>query len=92
MGHLPDIGDTPPSQKLNASDLRSFSFCRRAWYLDRTAVSSSLSPQRQHGLEDHLSHADAATKSFATNQFSVVLLLLGLIGLLTAAIFNWLAK
>ena len=42
-----------------ASELRDFAFCRRAWFLERHGVETTLTDAREAGVADHLYRATA---------------------------------
>jgi len=92
---------------ITASELRSFAFCKRSWFLEREGNSSALAAERERGVEDHLVHAeattrlanevqgaaaDAAARLATTNQMASVLLLLGAAGILATVAIWWLSR
>jgi CRISPR/Cas system-associated exonuclease Cas4 (RecB family) len=54
----------PPEEMVNASELREFIFCERAWFLNRQGfrVSPDALAQRAAGMVFHETRARAATK------------------------------
>lgn len=55
----------PPAQRreINASELKAFSFCRRAWYLEQIGTPSEIEDQRRSGTIDHQQHAEHVERS-----------------------------
>ena len=57
-----------PKPYIRASDVGTFLYCRRAWYLSQQDVPSVLEPERIKGSAFHLQHGDrvrAATRAAA---------------------------
>ena len=54
----------PPEEMINASELREFLFCERAWFLSRAGhrVSAQAGAQRAAGIEFHEARAGAASR------------------------------
>jgi hypothetical protein len=76
---------------VRASDLKSFSFCQRAWFLERQGLSPSSSEDRNRGAADHLDHSAAAQRMVQTQKTSAVLFVVGLVGL-AAALLWWIIR
>jgi hypothetical protein len=79
------------NRNINASEIRSFAFCERAWFLEREGQHSTLEQERARGVRDHDWHGDAIARAGAANRFSSGLLILGLIGL-AAALLWWFSR
>jgi hypothetical protein len=54
----------PPEDMVNASELREFLFCERAWFLSRQGhrVSAQAEAQRAAGIVFHEARAGAASR------------------------------
>jgi hypothetical protein len=48
---------------INASELRTFGFCRRAWYLEQIGTPSEIEDQRRSGTVDHQHHAERVVRA-----------------------------
>jgi len=64
--NLPQNGERlfPPEDMVNASELREFLFCERAWFLSRQGyrVSAKAEAQRAAGIVFHEARAGAASR------------------------------
>jgi len=76
---------------VRASDLKSFSFCQRAWFLERQGRSPASSEDRNRGTTDHHNHSHAVERMVQTQKYSSVLFLVGLAGL-AAALLWWIIR
>jgi hypothetical protein len=76
---------------VRASDLKSFSFCHRAWFLERQGLSPASSEDRNRGTVDHQNHSAAAQRMVQVQRYSKVLFLVGLVGL-AAALLWWIIR
>ena len=91
MHQAPDSRDgisCPTGEMINASELREFVFCERAWWLSRQGyvVSAKAQQQRAAGVTFHERRAGAARRgSNAQALWWAILLML-------AALALWLAK
>lgn len=70
---------------INASEVGTFLYCRRAWAFQREGAPSTREPERQAGTAYHVRHGErvatderTATLSRALLVIAVVLLLFGL--------------
>ena len=80
-----------PERPINASEIKSFAFCARAWFLEREGLPSDLETERARGVSDHRRHGIAAARADAAGRLSSALLILGLAGL-AVAVFWWLSR
>jgi hypothetical protein len=82
----------PPEQMVNASELREFIFCERAWFLNRQGfrVSPDALAQRAAGMVFHETRARAATKGRSQQAlwWALVLALLGVALLVLKALMD----
>jgi hypothetical protein len=69
---------------IRASELRTFSFCRRAWFLERRGIVSALQSARTFGTTDHQQHRQAAAHATAAARASSALLIAGVIAFAVA--------
>jgi hypothetical protein len=67
----------PPEDIVNASELREFLFCERAWFLSRKGflVSANAELQRAAGIEFHQERAVAANRGRSPWPFRWALIL-----------------
>jgi hypothetical protein len=73
---------------VRASDLKSFSFCQRAWFLERQGLSPASSEDRDGGNADHYNHSQAAQQMVQTQRYSRAFFFVGFAGF--AAALLWL--
>jgi hypothetical protein len=78
-----------PSRYIRASELGSFTFCRRAWFLERQDQATTLTQARAIEALDHAERANAVPKAPATARLSVLLLVLGIAGIVCAILMAW---
>jgi hypothetical protein len=69
----------PPEDMVNASELREFLFCERAWFLSRHGfrVSARAEAQRAAGIVFHEARAGAASRGRSPWVFWLAVLLAG---------------
>jgi hypothetical protein len=71
----------PPQEMINASELREFIFCERAWALTRQGLRVSLEQQKRRalGVRFHETRAVAANRSRSPRIFwcAIILILAG---------------
>lgn len=70
---------------IRASEIRSFSFCRRAWFLERRGAVSALQSAQTFGTADHQEHGEAATRATAAVRATSALLIGGVVALAVVA-------
>jgi hypothetical protein len=75
-----------PPRYIRASELGSFAFCRRAWFLERQGQPTTLTQARSIGAADHAERALAVQRAPSTARLSVFLLVLGIVGIACAAL------
>lgn len=71
---------------INASEVGTYLFCRRAWAFQREGAPSSREPERQAGTAHHVRHGERIAAGERTGGIArallvvaVILLLLGLL-------------
>ena len=74
-----------PRRLISASELGSFAFCRRAWYLERVGQATTLAPERAAGMADHVAHQAAVADNETTARASRALIVAGLAAVVAAA-------
>ena len=69
-----------PEDMINASELREFLFCERAWFLSRAGhrVSTQAEAQRAAGIEFHEARAGAASRGQNPRTFCLAMILAGI--------------
>ena len=81
MLNPPQNGDPlfAPEDMINASELREFVFCERAWFLNREGfrVSAEGQAQRAAGIDFHEARAGAAGRGRDPRVFWLAVLLAG---------------
>ena len=77
---------------VTASELKSFAFCRRAWFLERQGAESALVSERARGRADHVSHGGAVQQANLGRRVATLLFVLGLAGITAAVLLWWLAR
>jgi hypothetical protein len=70
---------------IRASELATFSFCERAWHLERKGAQSALQKERAEGSADHQRQNAVLESALMTERASSLLLILGCVGLAIAA-------
>ena len=75
-----------------ASELKSFDFCRRAWFLERQGAESTLVSERARGQADHESHGHVVQQGNLGRRTATLLFVLGLAGIAAAALLWWFAR
>ncbi len=59
-----------PSRYIRVSEVNTFLYCRRAWYLGRRGVRSSLEPERDSGIAYHRAHGELVHAAQLTARIS----------------------
>jgi hypothetical protein len=77
---------------ITASELKSFDFCRRAWFLERQGTESTLVSERARGQADHESHGNVVQQANLGRCAATLLFVLGLAGIAAAALVWWFAR
>ena len=77
---------------ITASELKSFDFCRRAWFLERQGAESTLVSERARGQADHESHGHVVQQANLGRRTATLLFVLGLAGIGAAALLWWFAR
>ena len=77
---------------ITASELKSFDFCRRAWFLERQGTESTLVSERARGQADHESHGNVVQQANLGRRAATLLFVLGLAGIAAAALVWWFAR
>ncbi len=78
-----------PPRYIRASELGSFTFCRRAWFLERQGQATDLTEARAIGSADHAEQVLGVLQSPATARLSTLLLVLGVAGIVCAVFLAW---
>jgi hypothetical protein len=77
---------------IRASELRSFAFCRRAWFLEQGGEVSTLQAERRRGTVDHREHGASVIQAANASRFSSILFAMACIALTVAIFLWWLAR
>ena len=75
-----------------ASELKSFAFCRRAWFLERQGAESALVSERARGRADHENHRSIVQQADLGHRAATILFVLGLAGIAVTAFLWWLSR
>jgi hypothetical protein len=75
-----------------ASELKSFAFCRRAWFLEQQGAGSALVSERARGRADHEDHGRTVQEANLGRRAATLLFVLGLAGIAAAALLWWIAR
>lgn len=78
--------DKMPPRYIRASEVGSFAFCRRAWFLERHYQPTDLSEAPEDGADRAEHGGHAARKSLTTARLSLLLLVLGIGGIACVAL------
>jgi len=73
--------DRMPPRYIRASEVGSFAFCRRAWFLERHNQPTDLSEALEAGADRAGRSGHAARKSLTSARLSLLLLVLGIGGI-----------
>jgi uncharacterized iron-regulated membrane protein len=79
-------------RRIIASEIGTFTFCQRAWFLQNQGAPSALTQARDRGATDHAMRASAVLQGQKTARGARLLLILGLLALLCALLLGWLAR
>jgi hypothetical protein len=82
----------PPlaARRITASEIGTFSFCQRAWFLEDQGEPSALTDAQQRGATDHATRASVVLRGQKTARAARLLLILGLLALLCVLLLAWL--
>jgi hypothetical protein len=80
------------ARHITASELGTFTFCQRAWFLQNQGAPSALTDARDRSTTDHAMRASAVLQGQKTARTARLLLILGLLALLCALIFAGLRR
>ena len=78
-----------PPRYIRASELGSFTFCRRAWFLERQGQPTAPTQAQAIGTADHAQRPHAVQQGPATARLSALLLVLGAAGIACAMLLAW---
>jgi hypothetical protein len=79
------------SRVLRASEIGSYAYCARGWWLSRVlGYASAHTEQMAVGEEEHLSHGRAVVMSDRLERLGYTLVFLGM-GLALLALIRWMA-
>ena len=59
---------------IRASELKDFAFCRRAWFLERQGLQTTLTEARNAGTADHAHRANTVHRAQTLHRSSGLLL------------------
>jgi uncharacterized iron-regulated membrane protein len=82
----------PAARRITPSELGTFTFCQRAWFLENEGEPSALTDARDRGATNHATRASAVLQGQKTARGARLLLMLGLLALLCAVILGWLNR
>lgn len=85
---------TPPpaARRITASEVGSFTFCERAWFLENQGEPSTLTEARERGATDHTTRASAVIQAQKTARTARLVLILGFLALLCVLVLGWLRR
>ena len=83
---------TRPAGHTTASELGTFTFCQRAWFLERQGQATSLTEERARGTADHSARVESIARGQRTARVARVLLILGLLALVCALLLAGLPR
>jgi hypothetical protein len=75
---------------INASEVGSFLYCRRAWAFQRAGASSAREPERKAGAAYHVNHGQRVTAGERTAGLSRTLLVIGIVLLVLGLLASFL--
>jgi hypothetical protein len=76
-----------PKRYIKASELKSFAFYERAWFLERRGIPSKAGQALVSGARDHRDHAAVARSVMTMGHLSNALLFLGLAGVISSIVW-----
>jgi hypothetical protein len=77
---------------LSASELNSFAFRQRSWFLERQGHETELVEAREVGTADHVHRARTVLRARALARVANILFILALAGLACAIGIRWLSR
>jgi hypothetical protein len=77
---------------VSASELNSFTFCQRSWYLERQGHETELIEARELGAADHVHRAHSVLRARALARTARILFIVALVGLACAILLRWLTR
>ena len=82
----------PAARRITPSELGTFTFCQRAWFLENQSEPTALTGARDRGATDHATRASAVLQGQKTARAARLLLRLGLLALLCVLLLRWLTR
>jgi hypothetical protein len=76
----------PTARRITASELGTFTFCQRAWFLESQGEPTSLTDAQDRGTADHAERVVSIARGHTTAHAARVLFILGLLAILCALI------
>jgi hypothetical protein len=82
----------PAARRITASELGTFTFCQRAWFLENQGEPTALTEARDRGTADHATRANLVLQGQKTARAARLVLIGGLLALLCALVLGWLRR
>jgi hypothetical protein len=79
-------------RRITASEIGTFTFCQRAWFLANQGEPTALTDARDRGATDHATRASTVLQGQKTARTARLFLILGLLALLCVLLLGWLAQ
>jgi hypothetical protein len=77
---------------LSASELNSFTFCHRSWFLEHHGHETEFIEARELGTADHVHRANTVLRARALARVARILFILALAGLACVIGIRWLTR
>jgi hypothetical protein len=82
----------PGARRITPSDIGTFAFCQRAWFLENQGEPTALTDARDRGATDHATRASAVLQGQRTARAARLLLILVLLTPLCMLLLRWLTR
>jgi hypothetical protein len=82
----------PAARRITPSELGTFTFCQRAWFLEQHGEPTALTDARNRGAADHAQRVVSVAHGQTRARAARVLFILGLLAIVCAVILGALTR